>query len=240
MNISTDFDIYPAALKEIFRHCSEVSGKAFPPDDYMVLDTETTGFHHVNDRVLQVGICTVEGRKAIKTSSAVIRVESSVQISPEVSAIHGITRDRVDAEGVDPRDYYTKLYEALTSQQNSEGMFVGHNFVRFDGPFLEVEIARYVQPFKFSPNSVIDTGMIIKASKLARLPDFGQSMRELWMSVAGLKVKGLYYNLGEYCFNRFGLEKYGAKRDMVHDAGYDAWLTHLVLEELRNIVDGAV
>jgi DNA polymerase III epsilon subunit-like protein len=228
-------DITPLLVKGLFDHCAKVMGRPFPPDNYVVLDTETTGFDMINGRVLQIGMCEVKDREETNRSSVLLKIPEHVEINPKAESVHGITRERLEKDGVNPRVYYPELKAVLESYEKAGFPIVGHNFARFDGPFLEAEFIRNGSPYKFGYNNVIDTGMLVKAARLKKLPTKEATLRGLWTEIADLRVFGLYYALDRYCFDAFGLEKHGADKGAAHDAAYDCWMTHLVLEELRQL-----
>lgn len=69
--------------------------------DYVVLDTETTGFHTSNDRILSIGVVRVQASNIVLNSARewFIRFEEELGHSP---TIHGITKDKLEAGLTEP------------------------------------------------------------------------------------------------------------------------------------------
>ena len=99
----------------------------------IVLDTETSGFY--ND-VLQLAyvICDTKG-KIIKTVNNFVKNRIP---SIESTKIHGITKEKIKAEGID----FHKIIEELCKDLDTCEIIVGHN-VQFDLNTLQNDIRTY-------------------------------------------------------------------------------------------------
>lgn len=96
--------------------------------DYVVLDTETTGFHQKNDRIISIGLVRMRGAVILMKEAVEWYVKSDFDLgkSPE---IHGITQENlVHAVGE---------AESVTQFQNfvSDAVLVAH-YARFDRNML--------------------------------------------------------------------------------------------------------
>lgn len=214
------------------------------PCDYLVVDTETTGVNSSKDNILQIGLCAVHNCEISHEYSDedytayTIQLPQSAFVGKEAAIkVHGITYERCRDHGIPKTEAYSLLHTIVVDAL-SKGMFIcGHNLYNFDIPFLQVELSRMGIHFRFPPNQVVDTAMLAKAMQLGMLPGEGEPAYVYYDRVKNFVAKGVYYNLSKYCMGRFGLaEKYGTNVDKAHNAGYDCWLTHLVVTEMNKII----
>jgi DNA helicase II / ATP-dependent DNA helicase PcrA len=113
--------------------------RAWAENRVVVLDTETTGLDTEEDEVVEVAAvrCGVDGvvgeleRLAMPANPALWgRLE-------EASGVHGLTRAKVEAEGVNPKVVLAELAAFC------RGCFVvGHNLEAYDWPLLRSEMGR--------------------------------------------------------------------------------------------------
>ena len=160
---------------------------------YRVLgfDLETTGFDHRKDRIVQYALVGSD------TDGTHINLQSlvdpRVKIPPETTRVHGISNDDVRGMG----EFSKHVNEIISMVDDS--IIVGHNVLRFDWRFLEVECMRAgVEVPK--PKGIIDTLVLARR----------------------LKISGRH-TLGHLCA-RFGIEMSRA-----HQADADAGATLLLL-----------
>ena len=109
---------------------SEIPG---PLSVAVVIDTETTGMRHGEDRIIEVGIVRFEYQAETGRVARVVSVYSGLEdpgfpIPPDSTAIHGITDEMVAGR---------KLDEAgITAAVDGATYVIAHN-ASFDRPFLE-------------------------------------------------------------------------------------------------------
>lgn len=106
------------------------------PDDYIVLDTETTGLPDENGLpdIVTLGITVVRDREIAKSAEFKIRPQKS--ISEEAQSIHGITNEQ--AAGFESfHSQWILIAEYLKGQ-----LVVIHN-ASFDWPILLDHVVRY-------------------------------------------------------------------------------------------------
>lgn len=148
--------------------------------EFVVLDTETTGFDLEKDHVLSFGAIKIKNRKIRISESLELYPYSDRSVSSSV-AIHGILEieNRVTLE-----DFSQKVLEFIGS-----GILVGHH-VGYD---LEM-LLRILKPFGLSrfPNPVLDTLTFAMRLDHGPLADPSQIKKES-------------YNLDTVC-QRFGIE----------------------------------
>jgi DNA polymerase-3 subunit epsilon len=100
------------------------------------VDTETTGVNPFADRIVELAFVVVNPDGTTEPGESLI-VDPGIEIPETASAIHGITTDRVRAEGIGIADAIFELTEAIG---------LGHPLViynaRFDWPLILTEAAR--------------------------------------------------------------------------------------------------
>ena len=160
---------------------------------YRVLgfDLETTGFDHRKDRIVQYALVGSD------TDATHINLQSlvnpRVKIPPETTRVHGISNDDVKGMG----EFSQHVNEIISMSDDS--ILVGHNLIRFDWRFLEVECMRAGVETPI-PKGIIDTLVLARR----------------------LRIPGRH-TLGHLCA-RFGIEMSRA-----HQADADAGATLLLL-----------
>ena len=160
---------------------------------YRVLgvDLETTGFDHRKDRIVQYALVGSD------TDGTHINLQSlvdpRVKIPPETTRVHGISNDDVKGMG----EFSQHVNEIISMIDDS--IIVGHNVIRFDWRFLEVECMRAGVETPI-PKGIIDTLVLARR----------------------LRIPGRH-TLGHLCA-RFGIEMSRA-----HQADADAGATLLLL-----------
>ena len=115
-------------------------------------DLETTGIDMVNDRIVEICILKVfpDGRTEVKTR----RVNPTIPIPAQATAIHGITNE-------DVKDSPTFKEIAKSLVQLIEGCdFAGYNSNKFDLPLLAEEFIRAGIDFDLKKRKFIDVQTI--------------------------------------------------------------------------------
>ncbi|MDR0922582.1 MAG: DEAD/DEAH box helicase family protein [Lactobacillales bacterium] len=113
---------------------------------YAVVDIETTGTSHVDDRIIQIGIVLVEGGKIVQSYATDVNPGRS--ISKQIEHLTGISNAQV-AYAPYFEDVAMTLYNLL-----QDTVFVAHN-IYFDFNFLNAEFRRVGMPIL--ENQGIDT-----------------------------------------------------------------------------------
>ena len=109
-------------------------------EEYVVLDTETTGVDPQHDEVIEVGAVRVRCGEMVDTFEALIRPEGTVGDS---EAVHGISDARLAEEGRLPAEVFAEFQAFL-----GDTPVAGHN-VRFDLRMLTAHSARVGAPMTF-------------------------------------------------------------------------------------------
>jgi DNA polymerase-3 subunit epsilon len=206
------------------------------PDNYMVLDTETTGVSPDRDRVVQLGVCDVTSRRVSDVWEQIIN-HPGVEIPDGAAKVHHISTERMRREGAPACEVLAAFFSLLEAVRKAGKPFVGHNAVSFDARILEAEARRCGHTFVFGPNEIIDTGAIVKASQLGMYFERNDTLRSFAARVGERRAPGVYWSLDRYCFDEFSLGRSGIMKTAAHGAGTDCLLTHMLLETLRAEVE---
>jgi hypothetical protein len=124
------------------------------------------------------------------------------------------------------------LSDTFRAWKAQGGIFVGHNFAKYDAPLFEKETARFGCPFEFDHDHVVDTGMLVKGAQLGLYMYEAETPREFYLRVCNVRSK-VRWSLDRHCYTAYNLGSSGIKATDAHDAVTDCILTHTLLEVLR-------
>lgn len=132
------------------------------PQNYVVMDFETSGFSAVKNQITQIGVVIVnqEMEVILEWGEYSQRYDNRF-LDPKALNFTGTKVEDLDTKGIPIQDIYATLVDI--GKQFKEGRYakpilVGHNFCEFDYPFLE-DIFRINNdsPFKYFSRVMIDT-----------------------------------------------------------------------------------
>lgn len=109
-------------------------------------DTETDGVDTVNGHIVQAAVAWVDpakGRDGVSTRSWILN--HNIDIPKAAVDVHGITRERAAAEGLDPATVLDEVAQHLADAINAGWLLVGMN-VPFDFNFLDTGCRRIGVP----------------------------------------------------------------------------------------------
>lgn len=115
-------------------------------------DLETTGTNIATDRIIEIAVIKMlPGGETIRKTS---RVNPTIPISEESTAIHGITNEQVKDQPLfkDIAKDYARLFEGSD--------LAGFNIMKFDVPMLVEEFLRVNVEFDYSRKRIIDSQRI--------------------------------------------------------------------------------
>lgn len=179
------------------------------PDDYIVLDTETTGLPDENGLpdIVTLGLTVVRHREI--AASLEFKIRPQKHISEEAQSIHGITNEQAaEFESFDAQ--WDQIAEYLIEQ-----LIVIHN-ASFDWPILLDHVARY--------GLLMPPVQGVFCSQKAAIP---------WAQAANLPCSQRGPSL-DTLIKVLRVEDLRAKSDGVHGAEIDSRQTTQVIELMRN------
>lgn len=109
----------------------------------LFVDTETTSLDPKTGRIVEIAAslyCSQENR--LIRSLCFILSDDTIKITPEITAINGITQKAIDELGVDFRSVFPLLYNNFVEKSD---YLCAHN-VPFDCAFIEAENERFGFP----------------------------------------------------------------------------------------------
>jgi len=231
------------------------------PDDYLVIDIETSGVNFDTDLILGLGYSLVIARKEVDRGNFVLdwtrhpdvdqqwlirrmaETKQNVEFSggQPTGKIYHFSYDRLRNEGSDPIEVLREYLNLLHDISNNKQFFVAHNGYHFDACVLSEHFDTFLkQQFNFDDYELLDTGMIEKGSRASMIPWEGDSVRSWSERVYRQRMKGVSWALDKHCIPYYGIDKkYNIDLTKAHDAGFDCWMTHLLLEHWRDLVEAA-
>lgn len=214
------------------------------PNDYLVIDIETSGLSPYNDLILQFGFLqyingeiATRGSVYLKTPDVVLdQYDNSNYVLKQKSAGAGYIDTAVVRErGQDPKEVFALVCQLYRAMCNNIPNFVmiGHNVIGFDVPFLEIQAAKVGVELHFDKTHVFDTGAFFKANALRVAPDSDESIRDFFYRVKDIRAKGVKWNL-LFAAKQMGADKYAKEAmDKAHDAEADVLITHFLYQQMR-------
>jgi DNA polymerase III epsilon subunit-like protein len=232
------------------------------PNDYLVVDTETSGTDPRKDVITQMGHCLVKGRKVVDQAGLVLDwtrhpsvdqewlrgrlISTKYQVEfkdgqPTGKTYH-MSYERMRQEGANPDAVLREYLEWFKDIRQSKMFFVAHNGWHFDGQMFTFHFHRlFNEHWAFDDYELFDTGMVAKAAQSSVGPWPGETPKQFCARVYAQRLKGVRWALDTYCVPTFGLaEKYHLDMEAAHDADFDCFVTHLLMEEWRDMADRAV
>ncbi len=202
------------------------------PNTYIVWDLETSGLVKEECKILEIGCITVHGGEIIERKNWLLNY--NIEIPEQVSAIHGITKELLDAEGKDPKEVMTEFLSILLG--NQEAAHLTHNGLRFDIEWLAYHAAKTLgwtvgehKQFLESMNArALDSAVFVKAKKLGMERRWNETFLEWGMRVMNTMAKGVKYNVA-LCVEELGID---ATKLTAHRALGDCEMTHEIYKRV--------
>lgn len=199
------------------------------PDSYVVFDFETTGLDPKTCKIVEVAALIVKNGEVVDQYTAILNHD--IDIPEQASAVHGITREKAKAEGVDPKKAIETLLEIIMENDAS----VTHNGHKFDIPFLMQSIfdsGRTIAELKEIEDRLygngIDTAVLVKAKKLDMKRKWNESFADFGKRVMNTFAKGVYFNIKQCCID-FDIDQ---SKVTLHRAGGDVEMTNEIYKKI--------
>ena len=181
--------------------------------NYVIIDTETGGLDPSHHSLISVGLVSACGTRM---DEFIVR-ENTLVCDPRSMAIHGITAETIEAQGLDP-SMAVDRFESFFTKMEGPVLLVGHN-VSFDLSFIKrlYRLAGRTEPRKISHRS-LDTHTM------------------LWTGIA-LGIFPETTNTSDGAFKHFQIEPPADKR---HTALGDAIATQKLVSAIMSQFEAAV
>lgn len=200
------------------------------PDSYVVWDLETTGLDPKTCKIVEVAALIVKNGEVADEYTAILNHD--VDIPEQASAVHGITREKAKAEGIDPKKAIETLVEILMENDAS----VTHNGHNFDIPFLVYALMAIkgdehgdipkIENHLYTNG--IDTAVLVKAKKLNMQRKWNETFYNFGRRVMGTFAKGVYFNIKQCCID-FDIDQ---SKVTLHRAGGDVEMTNEIYKKI--------
>ncbi len=129
----------------------------WPDGPLASLDLETTGRDPATDRVLELALLLERpGDPVEPLVDTLVDPGPDVTISPDASAVHGITRERLIAEAAPPAAQVLREVHAALMRLAEDGIGLVIFNATFDWPLLGADLARLDPPLDLPPCRLID------------------------------------------------------------------------------------
>lgn len=171
------------------------------PDTYIAWDLETDGFDGTCGHILEIGAARIENGAIVEKKSWLLN--HNVEIPAHITAINTITKELLDAEGIDPKEALNQFFAFFKVGEPH----LTHNGIRFDIPFL-VENAATIygltpekkQDLRARLNATaIDTAVIVKGKKLEMDRNWNEDFKTYADRVMEVRAVGVKYNVALCC-----------------------------------------
>ena len=108
-------------------------------NEIIFFDIETTGLDKKNDSIIQFAAKKYDKESGKRTDEICLYINNKVTLPAIITELTGITQEKIESEGISPRDAVRQAVKFL----GKAPVLGGHNIDRFDIPFLENYFARY-------------------------------------------------------------------------------------------------
>lgn len=221
------------------------------PRDYITYDIETTGVDPNVDLIVEIGYCAAIDCRAEEYHTHVLdwtqvptvdqhwlrhRLDACAKHFKKAGRTYHMSFERMRKEGSHPEVVLEEYRQLFDEARQSNIMIAGHNAVQFDNDFFEQAVYEWLQRDDWTfPSLVFDTAAVLKATQLDMPPHPEESLHDYFVRVLERPATGIAYNLDSFCVEHFDLKSKFPDIDFssAHSAGFDAMVTHLILEEFR-------
>lgn len=231
------------------------------PENYFVFDFETTGLKLDTDLILQIGYCHVENKQVVANEAFVLDwtscsdVDQNWLIDRIKSTKKYIETDRVtnqptgrkyqfsitrlQEEGLPPKIVLAAFQDMIISYATSNVALTGYNIWKFDTKMWESHSKKFLgAEYKFNPASLLDLGLMEKASQLNLTPKPTETIEEFYRRAANAFGKNVGWSLERDIIPKYRLDKrYGLDVSKAHNADFDCQATHCLMETYRGITN---
>lgn len=230
------------------------------PSSYLCFDTEFTGNSQEADLVLEIGHVIVENNEVVDHKSFVLNwYKAGIDagwLNYKLSHLRGIIGEGwrfsssfIKEKGHDPIDVLRFYCELFDTWKKRELPFVAQNGIWADERMLRSNFNRYLnRSFDLPASGYFDTGVLFKASRILDpgspfgiykgivLPAAGETLKDYFIRVAGVKISGLKWNMAAILDFYNLTEKHAIDNGQLHGAAYDAMCVHHIMQHYRSLI----
>lgn len=160
------------------------------PDDYVVVDIETTGLSHLSNEILEIAALKVADGRIVDNYSSLVRCEKAIPES--VVSLTGISKELLEEQGIELKTAM-KAFLAFAD----DNVLVCHN-AAFDYRFIQAACRKCALPIP--QNKCIDT-LAMARKKLRDIPDYKLQTLAAFFS---LEIKAVHRALDD-CYLGYGI-----------------------------------
>ena len=129
-----------------------------PFDTVLALDTETTGIHYAQDRIIELAVTRLEDGQVTGEMDRLIKLPPGVRLPPEIVRITHITDHMLAEEGVEAQ---TACREILALLEGERPLVIAYN-AHFDLSFLFYFLDRLGQAHRLRGVKLLDALTVYK------------------------------------------------------------------------------
>lgn len=225
------------------------------PSDYTVLDTETNGFSHNYNVIVDMSWAIVRNNKIVQSDSLLLNWALFPHIDHQQIQQHLLRLEeeyrkdgrpfyyqweRLCREGIHPVEA-TEVYAKIIDTTISRGEhLLGHGLWNFDTRMINAATRRCLNGYElpWRENSIIDTGLTEKAIQIGSAPWPTESLHTWYKRVCYTRAKGVQYSLIPHCVPKYHLDKrYGLDMKLAHMGQFDCTLIHCLQNTYKQLVE---
>lgn len=130
------------------------------------VDVETTGFSFMRNDLIEIGACTRINGQLCRFDRL---IQNQVFIPSHIQKLTGITTQLINQQGKKPqnviRDFLVWVKEMKIRSNTKKIVFIGHNLIKFDIPFLMRFFEKYGQIHILNFYAAVDTLVTVRHAK---------------------------------------------------------------------------
>lgn len=222
------------------------------PFNYLSFDLETTGVSIAADLPLEIGHTIVRDGRQVNRASFYLDwtrhedVDPSWlrykldQVSKHIAAKggeFGIDWRTLQTKGQDPESVLEFYFQLFADNRKARAHLIGHNAVNFDAPMLRHTFKHFLDRNWWpNPAEIYDTGAIAKGCARCLLPRPNESL--LAYCARACRARGKVRWALKHLADDYGITRqHGFTSKQFHGAGFDSYVTHLVFEHQRRLIE---
>lgn len=221
------------------------------PDNYVVIDVETTGFKYGEDLIWDFAALFVRSRQAAESHRVLINLDdptiaqegwldqkiANLAKVPTTKLGHVRLSKELLQQGESMTEGMRQIGIILDQIRDEKLYVVGHNFVRFDAKRIIDQLQEFTgKRFRFARTAVYDTAAVEKALQMNSLPTATEDPTTYFLRILN-GFSSVKYSLYEHCEAKYKLQdRCQLPENLQHTAAGDCQVVHCLLENYRSYV----